>query len=185
MNMFGILNYVATQAKTSLAEKNPFTVRNTDDEHLLDPEFHMSAFHYRERAVLTSAARRLKSYIDDGMDSFDAFNQCQHHLVQVGLAYIERIVLEQFIDQIKNTQDEGCKTILKKLCDLFALSQIEKNKGWYLESGYMEGVKTKAIRKMVDQLCAAVREEAVPLVDAFGVPSKCLAPIVTQSIPVK
>ena len=185
MNMFGILNYVATQAKTSLQEKNPFTVRNTDDEHLLDPEFHMSAFAYRERAVLTSAARRLKSYIDDGMDSFDAFNQCQHHLVQVGFAYIERIILEQFMDQISNTHDEGSKTILKKLCDLFALSQIEKNKGWYLESGYMEGVKTKAIRKMVDQLCAEVRQEAVPLVDAFGVPSTCLAPIVTQSIPEK
>jgi acyl-CoA oxidase len=185
MNLFGILNYVATQAKTSLQEKNPFTVRNTDEEHLLDPEFHMSAFAYRERAVLTSAARRLKSYIDDGMDSFDAFNQCQHHLVQVGFAYIERIILEQFIDQINNTQDEGSKTILKKLCDLFALSQIEKNKGWYLESGYMEGVKTKAIRKMVDQLCAAVRQEAVPLVDAFGVPSTCLAPIVIQSIPGK
>jgi acyl-CoA oxidase len=185
MNMFGILNYVATQAKTSLQEKNPFTVRNTDEEHLLDPEFHMSAFAYRERAVLTSAARRLKSYIDDGMDSFDAFNQCQHHLVQVGFAYIERIILEQFIDQIANTHDEGSKIILKKLCDLFALSQIEKNKGWYLESGYMEGVKTKAIRKMVDQLCATVRQEAVPLVDAFGVPSTCLAPIVTQSIPGK
>ena len=178
MNLFGILNYVATQAKTSLQEKNPFVIRNTDDEHLLDPEFHLHAFAYRERAVLTSAARRLKSYIDNGMDSFDAFNQCQHHLVQVGFAYIERIILEQFMERIASTQDAGCKTVLKKLCDLFALSQIEKNKGWYLENGYLEGVKTTAIRKMVDRLCAEVREEAVPLVEAFGIPDTCLAPIV-------
>lgn len=180
MNLFGVLNYVAAQARTSLSEKNPFAVRNTDEEHLLDSEFHLNAFSYRERAILTSAAKRLKSYIDSGMDSFDAFNQCQHHLVQVGFAYIERIILEQFIEQINNTVDEGCKAVLKKLCDLFALSQIEKNKGWYLESGYMEGIKTKAIRKIIDKLCADIREEAVPLVDAFGIPEKCLAPIVSS-----
>jgi acyl-CoA oxidase len=178
MNLFGILNYVASQAKTSIAEKNPFAVRNTDEEHLLDAEFHLNAFAYREKHILTAAARRLKSYIDDGMDSFEAFNQCQHHLVQVGLAYIERIVLEQFLAAVSATADDKCKSVLKKLCDLFALSQIETNKGWYLENGYMEGVKSKAIRKMVDRLCSEIRQEAVPLVDAFKIPDQCLAPIV-------
>jgi acyl-CoA oxidase len=180
MNVLGILNYVASQAKTSIQEKNPFAVRNTEDDHLLDPEFQLNAFSYRERSILTSAARRLKSYIDDGMDSFDAFNQCQHHLVQVGFAYIERIILEQFIEQINTTAEDSIKTVLKKLCNLFALSQLDKNKGWYLENGYMEGVKTKAIRKMVDRLCAELRQEAVPLVKAFKIPDSCLAPIVKE-----
>lgn len=180
MNVFGILNYVATQAKTSLAEKNPFAVRNTDEEHLLDPEFHAHAFNYRERAILTSAARRLKSYIDDGMDSFDAFNKCQHHLVQVSFAYIESVVLKQFKTQLDTIQDQTCKVVLEKLYSLFALTQIEKNKGWYLENSYMEGVKTKAIRKLVDRLCSEVRKDAVPLVEAFGIPEKCLAPIISH-----
>jgi acyl-CoA oxidase len=180
INVFGMLNYVASQAKTSLQEKNPFIVRNTDEEHLLDPEFQLNAFAYRERAIVTSAARRLKGLIDSGMDSFDAFNECQHHLVQVGFAYIERVVLEQFIQQVSNTKDVSLKTILKQLCDLYALSQMEKNKGWFLENGYMEGVKTKAIRKMVDQLCASVRKNAVPLTQAFAIPQSCLAPIVTD-----
>ncbi len=181
MNVFTILNYVADQAKTSITEMNPITVRNSSDEHLLDPEFQLSAFKYRERDILTSAAKRLKRHIDDGMDSFDAFNVCQHHLIQVGFAYVERIILEQFILQVENTRDAGCKTVLKKLCDLFALSQIDKNKGWYLEQGYMEGVKTKAIRKLVNQLCWEIRQDAVPLTDAFDIPARCLAaPIVMQ-----
>ncbi|HET9052683.1 MAG TPA: acyl-CoA dehydrogenase, partial [Cyclobacteriaceae bacterium] len=76
--------------------------------------------------------------------------------------------------------DEGCRAILKKLCALFALSQIEKNKGWYLEQGYMEGVKTKAIRKLMNQLCWDIRQEAVPLADAFNIPDTLLsAPIAT------
>ena len=177
MNLFGILNYVANQARTSISEKNPFAVRNIDDEHLLDSGFHLIAFSYRERAILTSAAKRLKRYLDEGMDSFEAFNQCQHHLVQVGFAYIDRIILEQFIEQIEQTGDEGCKKVLKKLENLFALAQIEKNKGWYLENGYMEGVKSKAIRRMIDTLCSDLREEAVPLVDAFGIPENLLGDI--------
>jgi acyl-CoA oxidase len=180
MNLFGILNYVADQAKTSISEKNPIIVRSTDEEHLMDPEFHLNAFTYRERDILTSAARRLKRHIDEGMDSFDAFNVSQHHLVQVGFAYVERIILEQFIQAVDNTKDAGCKAVLKKLCALFALSQIEKNKGWYLEQGYLEGVKTKAIRKRVNQLCWEIRQDAVPLVNAFNIPDACLAaPIAT------
>jgi acyl-CoA oxidase len=182
MNLFGILNYLAEQAKTSLTERNPIIVRSTDEEHLLDFTFHLNAFRYRERDILTSAARRLKRHIDDGMDSFDAFNVCQNHLIQVSFAYVERIILEQFIAQVERTTDQACQSILRKLCQLYALSQLEMNKGWYLENGYMEGVKTKAIRKALDQLCWEVRQDAVPLVNAFNIPESCLAaPIVTST----
>ncbi len=178
MNVFTILNYVADQAKTSLTEMNPLIVRNTDEDHLLDPEFQLNAFRYRERDILTSAARRLKRHIDEGMDSFDAFNVCQHHLVEVGFAYVERIILEQFQQVVEKTEDRGCKSVLKRLCDLFALYHMEEHKGWYLEQGYMEGVKTKAIRKLVNQLCWEIRQDAVPLVNAFNIPDSCLsAPI--------
>jgi acyl-CoA oxidase len=178
MGMFGILNFVAEQATSSLTELNPFFTRNTDEEHLLDFEFQLNAFKHRERDILVSAAQRLKKHISSGMDSFDAFNVSQHHLVQVGLAHIERVILEKFIEQVDQTKDAGCKAVLKKLCQLFALSQIEKNKGWYLECGYMEGSKTKAVRKLVNQLCWDIRQEAVPLVDAFKIPESCLgAPI--------
>ncbi len=177
MNAFGILNYVAQQAATSITEKNPFTIRSTDEAHLLDPEFHKSAFIYRERDILTSAARRLRKHISEGMDSFDAFNVAQHHLLQVGFAYIERIILERFHEAVESTSDKACQDVLRKLYNLFALSQIDKNKGWYLEQGYMDGVKTKAIRKLVNQLCWEIRQEAVPLVNAFGIPESLLAPI--------
>jgi len=175
MNLFGAINYVTEQAKTSITEKNPFAVRNTSEGHLLDPEFQLHAFRYRERDILISAAKRLRRHIGEGMDSFDAFNVAQHHLVNVGFAYVERVILEKFIEQVELTKDEACKAVLKKLCDLFALSQIDKNKGWYLEQDYMEGVKTKAIRKLINQLCWDVRQEAVPLTDAFKIPESCLA----------
>lgn len=175
MDLFGMFDYVAEQAKTTLTERNPLIIRTTDEQHLLDSEFHLSAFRSRERDILTSAARRLKRHIDEGMDSFDAFNVCQNHLVQVAHAYIERIVLEQFVAQVARTSDASCQRILQKVCRLYALSHIDMHKGWYLENGYMEGVKTKAIRKALDQLCWELRKDAVPLVNAFKIPDQLLA----------
>jgi acyl-CoA oxidase len=175
MNMFTIFNYVTNQAKTSITEKNPIIIRSTDAAHLLDFDFHLNAFRYRERSILSSAARRLKRHIDSGMDSFDAFNVTQHHLVEVGTAYIERVILEEFQKKVKEIQDLDCRRALNQLCQLFALQTLEKHRGWYLEEGYMEGVKTKAIRREVNQLCWEIRKNAIALTDAFDIPESCLA----------
>ncbi|RRJ93453.1 acyl-CoA dehydrogenase family protein [Flavobacterium macacae] len=181
MNAVSLFNYVVDQAKTSITYKNPFATRNTDENHLADPEFHLHAFQFREKEILASAAKRIKKLLDSGLDSFDAFNIAQHHLINVGQAYLERVVLEQFQLQIETTNDKGSQAILGKLFQLYALSTIEKNASWYLEQGYMEGVKTKAIRKAVNQLCWEIRQNAVPLVHAFNIPESCLsAPIVTK-----
>ncbi|MNX77688.1 Acyl-CoA oxidase [compost metagenome] len=181
MNALSLFNYVVDQAKTSITYKNPFATRNTDENHLVDSDFHIHAFQFREREIQASAAKRIKKLLDSGLDSFDAFNIAQHHLINVSQAYLERIVLEQFQLQVEKTKDEGAKAILKKLCQLYALSTLEKNASWYLEQGYMEGVKTKAIRKAVNQLCWEIRQNAVPLVNAFAIPESCLsAPIITK-----
>lgn len=175
MGSLGIINYVYENAKTAIAEKNPIATRKTDDEHLLDSEFHLQAFIHREKTILASAARRIKKLVDGGLEPYDAFNVVQHQMIDVAQAYLERIVLEQFQAAIKTVEDENSKAILTKLYQLYALSQIEKNKGWYLEDGYMEAAKTKAIRKMVNQLCWDIRPDAVSLVNAFDIPESCLA----------
>jgi acyl-CoA oxidase len=180
MGSFGVINYVYENAKTAIAEKNPIITRKTDEGHLLDSQFHLQAFHHREKTILASAARRIKKLIDEGLEAYDAFNVVQHQMIDVAQAYLERVVLEQFQEAVKSIEDEKSKEILTKLNQLYALSQIEKNKGWYLEDGYMEAVKTKAIRKMVNQLCWDIRPDAVSLVNAFDIPESCLAaPIAT------
>lgn len=178
MDAKGMIQYVFENAKTVISEKNPIATRNTDEAHLQDNKFHLSAFQYREKTTLASAAKRLKKLIDSGLAPYDAFNVVQHQMIDVTQAYLERIVLEQFQIAITSIKDPNSKTVMVKLCQLYALSQIEINKGWYLEDGYMEAVKTKAIRKMVNQLCWNLRPEAVSLVEAFNIPDSCLsAPI--------
>jgi len=177
INFLGVVNYVASQAVSTITQKNPLTVRNSDTAHLLDHDFHITAFKSREQDLLASAAKRLKRLLEEGMDSFDAFNVCQHHLIQVADAYVDRIILEQFHAAIAIIKDSACRSALTRLCQLFALFTIESHIGWYLESGYMEGVKTKAIRKLVNQMCWEIRPDVVALVDAFGVPENCMGKV--------
>jgi acyl-CoA oxidase len=179
MDAMGIINYVFENAKTAISEKNPIVTRKTEESHLIDDEFHLSAFQYREKTILASAAKRLKKLIDSGLEPYDAFNVVQHQMIDVAEAYLERIVLEHFQKAIEAIEDKKSKEIMAQLCQLYALSQMEKNKGWYLEDGYMEAAKTKAIRKMVNQLCWEIRPDAVSLVKAFDIPDSCLAAPIT------
>ena len=183
MDAFGMINYVFESAKTSVTEKNPIATRRTDENHLLNADFHFESFQHREKTILAAAARRLKKLIDSGLDSYDAFNVAQHQMIDVARAYLERVVLEQFQSAISLIEDEKCKIVLTKLYNLYALSQIELNKDWFLEDGYMEAAKTKAIRKLVNQLCWDLRPDAVALTDAFEIPEHCLAaPIATTRL---
>lgn len=175
MDASGMISYVFEKAKTVITEKNPIAKKNTDSQHLLDFDFHSHAFEYRERTILESAARRLKKLIDSGLDAYDAFNVAQHQMIDVAQAFLERVTLEQFQLQVSKIKDKKCKVVLTQLYQLYALSQIEKNKGWFLEENYMEASKTRAIRKLVNQLCWEIRSDAVPLVDSFAIPDQCLA----------
>ncbi|MEL6820496.1 MAG: acyl-CoA dehydrogenase [Calditrichota bacterium] len=175
---FGILKYVAGQAANVIAEKNPVIVRNSDSFHLRSIEYHSSIFKARESDLLSTAAGRLKKRIDAGMDSYEAFIECQDHLIALAKAYVERVILEQFLTGIENCKTVELKQALIVLEQLFALSVIEEHRGWYLEEGYMEGNKAKAIRREVNKLCFEVRKQALNYVESFAIPDSCLsAPI--------
>jgi len=174
IKFFGLVKYIAKQATTSLTEMNPIITRKTSSEHLTDHEYHLSAFSYRESHLLTRAGQRLKHRIDKGMNSFQAFNECQNHLVNLAHAYIERVILEQFIQGVSQVEDTNLRKVLGELCQLFALNLMDKHKGWYLENGYLEGIKSKAIRKHRTELCSTIAGYSLDLVNAFGIPEKFL-----------
>ena len=175
MKFLGLIKYIAKQAATSITEMNPIITRKTVLDHITDNEFHLAAFTYREQHLLTRAGQRLKYRIDAGMNSFQAFNECQNHLVNLAHAYIERVILEQFIIKVNSIENPELKETLNRLCQLFALNLLHKYKGWYLENGYFEGVKSKAIRKQLTALCKEVRVDSLGLVNAFNIPDKLLA----------
>ncbi len=174
LKVWGAVKYLAELAETAVTELNPVVTRRTDQEHLLDASFHRAAFQYREERLLRSVARRLRARLAEGMDSFQALNDCQDHVVTLARAHVERVLIERIQDGVAEAPTPGLSETLAAVSALFALSRIEHHSGWYLESGYLEPPKSRAIRTTVNDLCRDVRPQARILVDAFGIPEAVL-----------
>ncbi len=175
LRLWGAVRWLAERAQTNVTELNPVVTRRTDSDHLRDPDFHAAAFEYREERLVRSLAQRLKARIDDGMDSFHALNECQDHAVAAAHAHVERLILEAFRDGVARAPSPGLSEALASLATLWALSRMEADRGWFLETGYVEGGKARALRAEVNALCGEVRETARFLVDGFGIPDEVLA----------
>jgi acyl-CoA oxidase len=115
----------------------------------------------------------MRDYLKKKIHPYDAFLKCQVHMVELGQAYVERLVLKDFITFMEKA-DKELIPILNRVCNLYALRIIEENKGWYLETGYLEGIKTKAIRRMINKLCQEIRPDTKGLVQAWGIPDALL-----------
>jgi acyl-CoA oxidase len=189
---FGELNpietagFVAAQVWETVVERTAareIIQRLTDDlvpsreseADLLDREYHLGLFRWREEHILSAVARRLKRGIDAGADPFEVFNDCQDHVLATARAHTEREILEAFAEAVERCDDPPLKAVLAKLCHLHALTEIERDRAWFQEHGRISSTRAKAITRQVNVLCAELRELAGELVDAFGIPDELLA----------
>jgi acyl-CoA oxidase len=174
LNLRGLVRLLADRAGSQLTLRNPIRSRRTGEDFLRSPETHLDAFRFREERLLGSVARRLKRRLDEGMDSFQAMNECQDHLVSLARAQVERGILECFHDGVARAPLPGLSEVLGNLAELWALWRLEEDRGWFLETGYMEGTQSRAVRAQVNRVCGEIREQAIHLVEAFGIPEELL-----------
>jgi acyl-CoA oxidase len=133
----------------------------------------------REERLVDARARRLRRLVSsEGMDPLRALSHCQDHALKTAIAQVERIAHERFCIAIPDVDDEPTAEVLTRLRDLYALSVIERDRGWWLEHGFFDGDTGKAVQKEVNVLCGQLRPAALGLVESFGVPDALLrAPI--------
>ena len=152
------------------------TPSSEEDGDLNHREYQLALFAWREDHVLSSAARRLKGGIDEGYDPFEVFNACQDHVLVAARSHIDRQILEAFnrgVEALRATRRN--RAILDRVCDLYALSVIERHRGWYQEHGRISSTRSKAVIRNVNALCEELRPHAEDLVEALRVPD-CVLP---------
>jgi len=145
-----------------------------DSAELLDRATQLELFTWRQEHILSGAARRLKGGIDAGGDPFAVLVDTQDHVVDAARAWVDLVVLEAFAEAVERCEEPAVKPVLDTLCNLYALSRIEAERGWYQEHGRLSSTRSKAVIKAVNALCGEVREHAELLVEAFGVPEPAL-----------
>jgi acyl-CoA oxidase len=188
LDQFGMVRYVAGLAVETVLEKTnvhkllerikdvlPGGDEGWDQEAgLLDPEYQLAMYRFREDHMLGGVARRLKRGIDNKMNPGEVFSLVQDHVIGAARAHVERLVLEAFIEKTRALEDGDLKVALNLLCDLHALSGIESDRAWFMEHGRLTSQRSKAISREVGDLCRKIRPLAGDLVDGFGVPVEML-----------
>ncbi len=169
-----VIKYLYTKLSNKMTELNPVQARNTNQSHLLSREFHLDAFSYREQKLIMSLSQRMRDYLKKRIDPYQAFLKCQNHMIACAHAYIDNITLKSFVKAVDAGEDSPSRRALQKVCDLYALSVLDEEKGWFLENDYFEGAKTKAIRRVKNKVIQDLRPDLEGLVDAFGIPDELL-----------
>jgi acyl-CoA oxidase len=139
---------------------------------LLDPDYQLAMFEWREEHMLAGVARRLKRGMDLKMDPVEVFSRCQDHVIGAARAHVDRLVLTAFVEKCRTLPEGDNKVALGLLCDLYALHTIEQDRGWWMEHGRLSSQRSKAISREIGGLLRKLRPLAEDLVDAFGVPAE-------------
>jgi acyl-CoA oxidase len=170
-----MLRMLGDAAVTAVRDQNPIARRDTSSEHLRDREFHLAAFAHRRDVLVRSVALRLRRRVDGKGDAHAAMLEVQEHMIAAARAYVDHLAMAWFEERLAKVEDEPTRGWLRKLGDLHALSRLEEDAAWYLEDGYWEPRKARAVRKEVEALMGEVAPAARALVDAFAIPDACLA----------
>jgi acyl-CoA oxidase len=145
-----------------------------EDAGLLDPTYQLAMLRFREEHTVSGVARRLKRGVDEGSNPGEVFSRVQDHVIAAARAHVERLVLEAFVAKVAGVPPGDLRSALRLLCDLYALSTIERDRAWFIEHGRLTSPRSKAITREVNDLCARIRPLAVDLVDAYGIPAELL-----------
>jgi acyl-CoA oxidase len=144
---------------------------NRASESSQNRAFQLAAFRFREDHIVETCAARIKKRLDDGMDGEEAILAVQEHVVAIAEAFGERRSAEWFAAQEPTPRHD----LFAKLGDLALLTRLEAHAAWFLETGYFDAARSRAIRSDTEALLRELTPHAREIVDAFGIPDACLA----------
>lgn len=150
----------------------------SDSDVFFRRDWQLGLFEDREEHVVEGVVKRLRKA---GDDPFGVFNAAQDHVLRAGRVHVERLILTAFATAIERCEDPEARSVLERVCDLYALSAIEEDLAWFLGHGRLSASRGKAVTAAVNSLCAELRPHARTLVDAFAIPEQFLrAPMLTS-----
>ena len=192
LDTLGTIRFVADQVLDSVAERTSLhalaerlrgAAAGGDDDAVLDSSWQIKLLDDREEHTLDSLVRRLRPARGKNVSAgraFEIFNNAQDHLLRAARSHLDGLVLDAFNRACEAQADPAARSMMRQVCDLYALSVVESDKGWFLEHGRISASRSKAVTAEVNRLCLGLRPHARALIDAFGIPESWIsAPIAT------
>ncbi|WP_431712073.1 acyl-CoA dehydrogenase [Glutamicibacter uratoxydans] len=170
--------YVAKQVGTTALDRTGLrtvaqTFADVNDERksanfFKDPENQKELLAERVDAMVAEVAGNLRSAGKDPVKTAKKFNENQDLLIQAARAHGELLRWEAFTRAVEKVSDENTREVLTWLRDVFALTVIEADLGWYQANGRLSMQRARTLPEYINRLLARLRPHAQDLVDAFG-----------------
>jgi len=137
-------------------------------DHVLDAEAQIEAYRHRAMHLVSHANHMTEALLAKGDSKEAAWNSASVEWVKAARAHCHLSVLQMFLTAVNSTKTTvNNQKILRALCNLFALHGIAENGVEFQADGYMSSIQIDMIQEQVYKLLGVIRQEAVPLVDAF------------------
>jgi acyl-CoA oxidase len=128
---------------------------------------------YRQRA-LRLVFRTYHGVRSSSKSPADAWNEHMLSIIGAARAHIEYLVLSAFVNTVRDlppTASPALRSVLTKLCALFALSNIINpatvNTISFAEDGYLSSRQLNTIRSLVNELLDQLLPDVIALTDAW------------------
>ncbi|KAG0719987.1 putative peroxisomal acyl-coenzyme A oxidase 1 [Chionoecetes opilio] len=158
------VSYLTPQPASSSA--SPSNLSN----HALVKAFRRAVSH-----LVAEAAARLQKGCDAGMIFEHAWNSCSVQLARCAQVHTRYFTCEKFLSGVERAEvSEATRGVLTRLCRLYLVFHITNNQGDFLRSGALSPQDMSALEGELAALLAALRPDAVPLVDAFDIHDRIL-----------
>ncbi|MFI1303416.1 acyl-CoA dehydrogenase family protein [Streptomyces sioyaensis] len=171
---------LATTAGQLLARRDegPATpAPDPDGRDVLEPALHAALLGYREDS-LRRAARAAMTDGPEGRTYFDAWNGNVNNALAMARTQGVRRALECFRAAAADARTDEVRQALGLLASLYALTEIQRDAGWYLARGALTARQVEEIPARTDDLCARIRPYVPMLIDGFQLSPELLrAPI--------
>ncbi|XP_063611858.1 peroxisomal acyl-coenzyme A oxidase 1-like [Penaeus indicus] len=119
-------------------------------------------------AIVAEVESRLQHLCSKGQDFHHAWNNMSVFLVKCAQVHTRYYVCEQYVQTIENLKlSDGLRAVLRNLCRLYVVNHIIVHQGDFLRCGALSASDMNALEEEMSDLLAALRPQAVSIVDAF------------------
>ncbi|KAI8084666.1 acyl-CoA dehydrogenase/oxidase C-terminal [Halteromyces radiatus] len=136
-------------------------------QDILDPQLLIEAWQVVCANVVKNAALEFEACIARGLNPDDAYEECSQSRLYAAKLHSYSYLFNRFVDGVSKLQG-NLAVVMRDVCLLYGLYTIEDNAGAFLQYEYFSPTQIEFVRGQVNALCKAVRDQAIPLVDAFN-----------------
>ncbi|KAF7991392.1 hypothetical protein HCN44_002954 [Aphidius gifuensis] len=133
------------------------------------------------QAVATGKIKIATKHMDDriknGTSSEDAWNQTSIELTQAAEAHCRAFLITRFIDWVKSKHGKISNElfiVLSQLSELYAVYWVLQRVGDFLRFSCLKSDDVPVLQKRLEELLAAIRPNAVGIVDGFDIRDEIL-----------